>query len=400
MGIVNEKMAALGTVRSVIRDLYEYGLERAKMAGEDKVFDFSLGNPSVPAPEEVEEVIRALTREDPVAVHGYTSAVGLEPVRHIIAEDLKRRFRALISEKDVYMTCGAASALTITMNALFTPGDEFLAVAPYFPEYKVFTEACGALFRTVRPDMQHFQIDLCAFRAAINRNTKLVILNSPNNPTGAVLKRETLRAAADILREKEQEYGHPIFLIADEPYRELVYEDIEVPFLPNLYDDTVVCYSFSKTLSLPGERIGYIAVPRNCSCHDEILAAVAGAGRALGYVCAPALMQRVVAYCIGKTSDLSVYKKNRDLLYSALTSYGYEAVYPDGAFYLFVKSPEPDARAFSERAKEYGLLIVPSDSFGCPGYVRIAYCVPTDRIERSLPAFRSLIGEYKTDAPI
>lgn len=396
MSVVNEKMQGLGTVRSAIRDLFEYGLKRKKEIGEEHVFDFSLGNPSVPAPEEVDGTIRLLLDTmDSVSLHGYTSAVGAEDVREKIASDIRSRFKAQVDKDDLYMTCGAAASLTITLNALYTPGSEYVAIAPYFPEYRVFSEATGAVFRTVEPDIGDFQIDFDSLQKTVNAQTKAIILNSPNNPTGVVFTRKTLEKAADFLRDREKEYGHPIYLIADEPYRELVYEETEVPYLPNLYDDTIVCYSFSKSLSLPGERIGYIAVPKRVAEHDALFAAVAGAGRALGYVCAPSMMQRVVKECLGKTADLSVYKKNRDLLYNALTSYGYTCVYPDGAFYLFVKSPEPDAKAFAERAKKHELLIVPSDSFGCSGYVRLSYCVATEMIERSLPAFKKLIEEYR-----
>ena len=396
MSIVNEKMMGLGTVRSAIRDLFEYGLKRKKEIGAENVFDFSLGNPSVPAPPEVNESIRGLLDStDSVVLHGYTSAVGAEDVREKIAADIQARFGAKIDKNDLYMTCGAAASLTITLNALSTPGSEFIAIAPFFPEYRVFSEAAGGVFKVVPADTEKFQIRFDALAETVNERTKALIVNSPNNPTGVIFTRKTMEELAAFLRAREEKYGHPIFLIADEPYRELVYEDVEVPYLPNLYDDTIVCYSFSKSLSLPGERIGYIAVPKDCAEHDAVFAAVAGAGRALGYVCAPSLMQRVVKECLGKTSDLSVYKKNRDLLYNALVSCGYDCVYPDGAFYLFVKSPEPDAKAFAEKAKKHELLIVPSDSFGCEGYVRLAYCVSTDMIERSLPAFEALMKEYR-----
>ena len=396
MSDVNEKMKGLGTVRSAIRDLFEYGLKRKKEIGADNVFDFSLGNPSVPAPDEVNDTITTLvTGMDSVALHGYTSAVGAEDVREKIAVDIRKRFGAKIGKNDLYMTCGAAASLTITLNALSTPGAEFIAIAPFFPEYRVFSEAAGGTFRVVEADTEKFQIRFDALAETVNERTKAIIVNSPNNPTGVIFTEETLKKLASFLMEKEREYGHPIFLIADEPYRELVYGDQEVPYLPNLYADTVVCYSFSKSLSLPGERIGYIAVPEDNAAHDDLIAAIAGAGRALGYVCAPSLMQHVVAECLGKTADLAVYKENRDLLYNALVSYGYGCVHPDGAFYLFVKSPEPDAKAFAERAKKHELLIVPSDSFGCTGYVRLSYCVATDMIRRSLPAFQALMAEYQ-----
>ena len=395
---INEKMMALGKCRSVIRDIFEYGNARAKEIGRENVFDFSLGNPSVPAPREVDEAIVELTENfGSVALHGYTSAVGDESVRAAVAEDINKRFGAGVKKDDIYMTCGAAASLTVTLNALVNDGDEVVAIAPYFPEYRVFSEAAGARFVEVPADIGAFQIDFDAFEAALSVKTKAVIINTPNNPTGVVLSETTVRRLCDILREKSAEYGQPIYLISDEPYRELVYDDsVTVPYLINEYDRTIVCYSFSKSMSLPGERIGYIVVSNRMDAqeHGDIYAAVCGAGRALGFVCAPSMMQRVAARCLGKTSDVSVYKKNRDLLYGALTEYGFECVHPDGAFYLFMKSPEPDAAAFCERAKKYELLLVPSDSFGCAGYVRISYCVSTEMIERALPAFRSLASEY------
>ncbi len=390
-------MASLGKVRSVIRDIFEYGNERRRAIGADAVFDFSLGNPSVPAPERVNDSVKELIDSmNSVALHGYTSAVGDDGVRQSIADDLNKRYGAGITKNDIYMTCGAAASLTISLGAVVNDGDEVVAIAPFFPEYRVFAEASGASLVVVPADTKSFQVDLEAFAAAIGKKTKAVIINSPNNPTGVVIKPDMMKKMCDILRAKEEEYGNTIYLIADEPYRELVYDDSTVvPFVPSFYDDTIVCYSFSKSLSLPGERIGYICVPSKVKDSRDVYAAVCGAGRALGYVCAPSTMQRVVAKCLGLTSDLAVYKKNRDLLFGALTSYGYECVYPDGAFYLFVKAPEADAKAFCERAKKYELLLVPSDSFGCPGYVRIAYCVSTEMIERSLPAFEKLIKEYK-----
>ena len=396
MKIVNERMEALGNVRSVIRDLFEYGLQRKKEVGAENVYDYSLGNPSVPAPACVDEAIEDLLQHtDSVQLHGYTSAQGAEDVRQTVAAYVNETFGAGVSAADLYMTCGAAASLTITLHALSTPGDECIAIAPFFPEYRVFAEGAGLKFRVVPADREAFQIDFASLEETVNAHTKALIVNSPNNPSGVVYTRKTLERLCAFLGEKEQEYGHPIYLISDEPYRELVYDGQEVPYLPNLYDDTIVCYSFSKSLSLPGDRIGYILVsPKACE-HRAVYAAVAGAGRSLGYVCAPAMMQRVIARCLGKTSDLNVYRENRDLLYNALTSYGYEAVYPDGAFYLFVKTPIDDAGAFAERAKAYDLLLVPSDSFGCGGYVRISYCVSTDMIRRSLPAFEKLISEYR-----
>lgn len=394
--IVNERMEALGNVRSAIRDLFEYGLNRAKEIGKENVFDYSLGNPSVPAPECVKETILDLVNNsDPVALHGYTSAPGAENVRQAVADDINRRFSAGVTKQDIYMTCGAAASLTVTLNALACPGDEIIAIAPFFPEYRVFIESAGAKCVVCEADREAFQINFEALEKILSANTKAIIVNTPNNPSGAVFTRETITRLCDLLRAKEAEYGHQIFLISDEPYRELVYDDIEVPYLINEYTDTIVCYSFSKSLSLAGERIGYVVVSNRMENHGQVFAAAAGAGRALGFVCAPTMMQYVIAANLGKTSDIDVYRMNRDLLYNALKEYGYETVKPDGAFYLFVKSPEPDAKAFAERAKKHELLIVPSDSFGVDGYIRLSYCVSTDMIRRSLPAFKALIEEYK-----
>lgn len=392
-----EKMLKLGKVRSEIREIFEYGKIRAKEVGAENVFDFSIGNPNVPAPECVKEALISLLESgDPVLMHGYTSAQGNADVRRALAESLNERFGAGLTEDNLYMTCGAAASLTISIKAMAVPGDEFITFAPYFPEYKVFVEAADAKFTVLPPDLASFQIDLKKFEAAVNANTKAVIINSPNNPSGVVYSEETIKNLSAILEEKEAEFGHPIYLIADEPYRELVYDAATVvPYPVNYYKNTIVCYSYSKSLSLPGERIGYIVVSNRMDDWRDMYAAVCGAGRALGYVCAPSLFQQLAARCIGKTADVSIYKKNRDILYDGLTKLGFDCVKPDGAFYLFVKAMEPDAHAFCERAKKFDLLLVAGDGFGCPGYVRIAYCVRTDQIINSLPAFAKLAAEYK-----
>ncbi len=397
MANINKTMEGLGKVRSVIRETFEYGNKRAKEIGRENVYDFSLGNPSVPAPKILdEEICRLVSGEDTVSIHGYTSAQGAEPTRQAIAEDINRRFGAGVTKDDIYMTCGAAASLTISLNALCNSGDEVIIFAPFFPEYRVFVSAAGATPVVIPADTEKFQINFDALKKAINIRTKAVIINTPNNPTGVVLSEETINTLCDILKEKSEELKSPIYLISDEPYRELVYEEkTKVPYLINLYKYTLVCYSFSKSLSLPGDRIGYIVVSNKMEDNTDIYAAVCGAGRALGYVCAPSLMQKAVVPLLGKTSDISAYKVNRDLLYNALTEYGFECVYPDGAFYLFVKSPEKDAGAFCEKAKKYDILLVASDSFGCEGYVRISYCVSTEMIKRSLPAFEKLAKEYK-----
>lgn len=390
-----EEMYRLGTNRSVIRDLFEYGNKRKAQIGAENVFDFSLGNPNVPAPESVKEVLADLIqKEDPVALHSYTSAQGDAKVRQTIAEYVNGQHGTSLTADNFYMTVGAAASLTISLKALAEPEDEFIVFSPFFPEYRVFVEGVGAKLVVVESDPKDFQIDKEAFRLAVTPHTKGVIVNSPNNPSGVVLTEECIQGICQVLEEKQKEYGKEIFLIADEPYRELVYGDVKVPYLMNYYDNTLVCYSYSKSLSLPGERIGYIAVSDHIKDWKNVYAAVCGAGRVLGYVCAPSLFQKVIARCQGQVSDVSVYKKNRDILYNALTEYGYRCIKPDGAFYLFVESLEKDAAAFSEKAKEFELLLVPADSFGTPGFVRISYCVSTKQIEDSLPAFKKLAESY------
>lgn len=395
--MINETMYKLGSKRSVIREIFEYANARRAQIGAENVFDFSIGNPSVPAPAQVTDAVKRLTEElDPVSLHGYTSAQGDACVRRAIAEYLNRTHGSSISPDSIYMTCGAAASLCISVKALCSsPEDEFITFTPFFPEYRVFVESAGAVLVPVESDDTTFQIDIDRLRAAITENTKGVIVNSPNNPSGVVLTEDCIKALCSTLQEFSEKYGHPIYLITDEPYRELVYGDSTVPFVPNYYDNTIVCYSFSKSLSLPGERIGYIALCNKMEDERRVWAAICGAGRALGYVCAPSLFQRVVAECLGLTADTSVYKTNRDLLYGALTSYGYECVYPDGAFYLFVKTPVADAGEFCLKARDFELLLVPADDFGTPGFVRIAYCVTTEQIERALPAFKALMDFYK-----
>lgn len=395
--MLNEKMIGLGKTRSVIRDIFEYGNKRKAEIGADKVFDFSLGNPSVPAPPCVNESIRDLLAEKPdIYLHGYTSAQGDAGTRKAIADNLNQRFGTSFGPDNLYITCGAAASLRITLGAVINPGEEVLTPAPFFPEYRVFAEAAGAVFKPVLCDRETLQLDLEAIREAVTPKTRAIILNSPNNPSGVVYTAKSIAALADILRDKEEEYGSVIYLISDEPYRELVFDsDLEVPYLTKYYRDTIVCYSFSKSLSLPGERIGYILVPDEAACAADVYAGVCGAGRALGYVCAPSLMQHVIERCVGQVSDLEAYRKNRDLLYGALTEYGYTCIHPDGAFYLFVKALEEDAGAFCMKAREKELLLVPSDSFGMPGYVRISYCVSEEQIRSSLPAFRALAESYR-----
>ncbi len=395
--MVSQKMYELGSRRSEIRELFEYGLKRKAEIGAENVFDFSLGNPSVPAPECVKEALSDLVlNTDPVALHGYTSAQGAPDVRKSCAEYVNANFGTSYTGDNFYMTVGAAASLTISLSAISEEGSEVIVLAPFFPEYTVFIKQAGMTPVIVKCREEDFQVDFDALKTAINANTKAIIINSPNNPSGVVLSPDTIQKLASVMDEAQQKYGKDIYIIADEPYRELVYDaGIVVPFIPNYYNNTIVCYSFSKSLSLPGERIGYILVPNTANDWQAVYFAVCGAGRSLGFVCAPSLFQKIVPKCIGKTADISVYKKNRDILCDALSKYGYKVAQPDGAFYLFVKSLEPSSRDFCERAKKYELLIVPADSFGYPGYVRISYCVSTQMIEKALPSFEKLAKEYK-----
>lgn len=394
--MVNEKMYALGSKRSIIREIFEYCKSRAAEIGADKVFDFSIGNPSVEPPSEISDAIVDLIKnENSVTLHGYTSAQGDYGTRDVIAKETNEKFGTKLTADNLYMTCGAAASLTISLRALMNPGEECVVFAPFFTEYRVFIENAGGKVVVSLPEEKTFQVDVTDFESRINENTKAVIMNSPNNPSGVVYSEETVKAVCEVLRKKEAEYKHPIYLIADEPYRELVFDGVKVPYVMNYYDDTIVCYSYSKALSLPGERIGYIAVNPNMQDSRTVYLAVCGAGRSLGYVCAPSLFQQVIKKTIGAKVDVGIYKKNRDILYGALTEYGYECVKPEGAFYLFVKSPDGDAFSLYEKAKEKEILVVPCDDFGVKGYVRIAYCVDRARIENSLPAFKALIKEYK-----
>ena len=389
----NEKAYALGANRSVIRDLFEYGRQRAAIVGPENVYDYSLGNPSIPAPDYVNQAIRdILSDTDSLVIHGYTTAVGDLATRKAIAEDLNARYNAGAAAEDFFIGSGAAPELVAVFQALAVPGAEILAVAPYFPEYKPFVEGTGAAFKVVPPDVPGFQIDLSAVEAMLTPATQAIIINSPNNPSGVVYTAETLSALGKILTRKGAEYGHPIYIVSDEPYRELTY-GCTAPFIPNIYPNTIVCYSYSKSLSLPGERIGYIYVPKQCADAAPLYAAIAGAAREKGHVCAPSLWQKVIARCTHLRPDLEAYDRNRKALYDALTSYGYEMAKPDGAFYLFIKAPGGDAVAFSEKAKKYDLLVVPGNGFGCPGYFRICYCVSFEMIQKSLPAFKALIQE-------
>ncbi len=390
----NEKSYALGSKRSIIREIFEYSKIRANEIGADKVFDFSLGNPSVEPPQEVVNSIKELLEtENQTLLHGYTSAQGDLSVRTTVANNINSRFNLELTPNNIYMTCGAAASLSICLKAVVNSGDECIVFAPFFTEYRVFVEnALGKL--VISAPNKDLQIDLTDFESKITENTKAVIINSPNNPSGVVYTEDVISSVCKILEKKQKEYNKVIYLIADEPYRELVYGNIFVPYLMNYYKNTLVCYSYSKSLSLPGERIGYIAVNPEMQDNSNVYLAVCGAGRSLGYVCAPSLFQQVVKKCIDAKVNINAYKKNRDLLYNSLMEYGYDCVKPDGAFYLFVASPDGDAYSFYEKAKQKEILVVPCDDFGIKGYVRIAYCVDYNRIKNSLESFKALASEF------
>ena len=392
---ITQKSHAYGASKSSIREIAAYGAARKAQIGAENVFDFSLGNPSVPAPDCVRASIEASIALPPAQVHGYTPASGLPWVRERLADSLCRRFGDdAATAADLYLTCGAAASISISLHAVTNPGDEVIVIAPYFPEYRVWIETCGATCVEVMADPDTFQVDVAAVAAAVTERTKAIIVNSPNNPVGTVYSRQNLEALAETLREREAALGTQIYLIADEPYREITF-GAEVPWIPAIYDRTIVCYSYSKSLSLPGERIGWVLVPPTNPDHDDLVFAVAGAGRSLGFVCAPALFQRVLADCVDAPCDVEAYAANREALTRGLSELGYEYIEPQGAFYLWVKALEPDANAFFERARAHELLPVPSDSFGCTGWVRVGYCVSLDTIVNSMPAWAALAQEYK-----
>lgn len=395
----SQRALSYGRQKSAIRQLFEYGKAKAQEIGAEKVFDFSIGNPSVPPPREVDLAFQALLKnEDPMALHGYTSASGDPAVRAAIADQLNRDYGTAYGADNLYLTCGAAAALSSSFRALTLEGEanEFIVPAPYFPEYKCFVEGHGGRLLAVPSTLPRLGLPLEAIKNAITSSTRAIIINSPNNPSGKLYERSELEALARLLTQKAQEVGHPLYLISDEPYRELVYEGRQAPFIPLIYPDTLVCYSYSKALSMPGERIGYVLVPPQAHFSETIYAAVAGAARALGYVCAPSLIQRVIGQCAGVKPDLSVYDLNRRTLYEGLTAIGYHCIKPDGAFYLFVEAPKGDAQAFSDFARDhYHLLLVPSESFGFPGYLRISYCVSNERIRSSLPLFEACLQAFK-----
>lgn len=391
---INEKSYAYGAQKSSIREIAAYGSARKAQIGAENVFDFSLGNPSIPAPESVRASIARALELPPTQLHGYTPAPGLPAAREAVAASLNRRFGTSYAAGDVYLTCGAAASLSISFHTLVNPGDEVIVIAPYFPEYRVWIETAGATCVEVMADPETFQIDVPAVAAAVNERTKAIVINSPNNPVGSVYAQKNLEDLAAALHDAQKRLGTQVYLISDEPYREIAY-GADVPWVPAIYDRTIVCYSYSKSLSLPGERIGWVLVPNTNPEHDRLVLAVAGAGRKLGFVCAPALFQHVVIDCVDEPTNVEAYAENRRALTEGLSALGYEFIEPQGAFYLWVKALEPDASAFFERAKALELLPVPSDSFGCPGWVRVGYCVSKETIVNSMPAWKKLAESYQ-----
>ena len=393
--MINQESLSLGQTRSVIRELFEYGNQRAKVVGRENIFDFSIGNPSVSPPPQVSMEIERLIREmEPCLLHGYTSAAGDPEVRTRIASSLSRRFGIDCKGEELYLTCGAAASLVCCLHALSEPGDEVVLIAPYFPEYVVFIRAAGGVVKICPADIDTFQINFQKLESLLTQRTKAVIINSPNNPSGVLYDEKTLTYLGELLGEKSRALGQPIYLISDEPYREIVFGGKTAPWIPHFYPNTIVCYSWSKSLSLPGERIGYVYVPASAEQSKEVYSAIVGAGRKLGYVCAPSLIQRLVAACCDLTADLSVYEKNARILTHSLRNLGYTCVVPGGTFYLFPKSLDEDDVAFARAAQKMDLLLVPGSSFGCPGHVHISYCVPTEQIERSLAVFSRLAKKY------
>ena len=394
--MISQEMIKLGTQRSVIRELFSYGLQRAEVVGAENVLDFSIGNPSVPAPKEVQDaIIDIVKNNDPMVYHGYSTSQGHAGCRKAVAGNLNKRFNKSYTLNDIFMTCGAAASLCITFRALTASADdEIIVLAPYFPEYKVFVEGQGAKMKLVQ-SKNDMRLNLEGIKEAVNKNTKALLINSPNNPSGVVYSKEEIKELSDYLKKMQNELGQTIYLISDEPYRELVFNDEPVPFIPDYYDNTIICYSWSKSLSLPGERIGYVLVNDKCEDNKTVMAAVGGAARSLGYVCAPTLFQLVIEKCIDVKPNLEVYRKNRDILYDALTEMGYNVAKPDGAFYLFIEAPNGDSKEFSDKAKEHDVLVVPGTGFGTDTHIRLSYCVDTEKCEKALIVFEKLIKEIK-----
>ena len=395
--IAQEYKKMLGA-KSVIREMFTYGTERAKEIGKENVFDYSLGNPSVPVPEKfTKKMIELLETESPVALHGYSPSLGIDSVREAVAVSLEKRFGLPYKKEHIFMCSGAAAALAHAFRAVTVPGDSILTFAPFFPEYHPYVDLTGAVLKVVPPNLENFQINFEAFEEMLTEKVKAVLINTPNNPSGVVYSTPTLQRLADILREKSREYGHIIYLISDEPYREIVFEGVDSPCVSYFYDNTIMCYSFSKSLSLPGERIGYVAVNPACEDAETMINMCGQISRGIGHNCPPSIIQLAVAQVLDKTADLSVYETNMNILYKELTELGFTCVKPGGTFYIFPKALEEDAKVFSQKALKYDLVLVPGDSFGAPGYFRMAYCVDTEKVERSLEALRKFVKtEYAT----
>ena len=393
--MIADKMKALVKNSSAIRAMFEEGKIMAAKYGAENVYDFSLGNPNVPAPVQVKEaIIEEAEREDPIVLHGYMSNAGYEDVRQAVAESINKKFDTAFSAKNIIMTVGAAGGLNVILKTLLNPGDEVIAIAPYFGEYNSYVSNFDGKLVVVSPNTETFQPNLTELEEKLTARTKAVIVNSPNNPTGVIYSEETIQAMAEILRKKQKEFGTDIYLFSDEPYRELAYDGAEVPYLTKYYENAIIGYSFSKSLSLPGERIGYLVIPDEAADSEDVISAAGTATRILGYVNAPSLMQKAVAKCLDAQADVPYYDRNREDLYNGLKEMGFECIKPQGAFYLFMKSPVADEKVFCEAAKKQHILIVPGSSFACPGYVRIAYCVAHETIINSMPGFKALAKEF------
>ncbi len=393
--MIDPIMLQHGKTKSAIRELFEYGLRQAAIVGKENVYDYSLGNPSVPPPPQIAETIRSLADSDALSLHGYTPARGDQAAREAVAADLSRRSGDNIRPENIFFTCGAAPAIISTLRALAVEGAETVLLAPYFSEYPVYAGTNGMKVVVVPADTTDFQLHADRVEQYLTPHTQAVIVNSPNNPSGVVYSREALSELGALLTRKSKEYGHPIYIVADEPYRELTYDGEDAPYIPAIYPNTVICYSYSKSLSMPGERIGYVCVPDCAADSQELYAAIAGAARSLGHVCAPSMMQRIVAVSTALRPDIAAYDRNRMRLYMELSDMGYRCIKPRGAFYMLVEAPDGDSEGFSEKAKALNLLLVPADGFGCPGFVRLSTCVSYDMILRSLPAFRKLMEAYR-----
>ncbi len=393
--MISKKYKEMLNGKSVIRELFAYATNRAKVVGEDNVFDFSLGNPSVPVTEDFTKGLLELLDEDPIMLHGYSPTLGIPEVKQTIAKSMEKRFHIPYTEEEIFMTTGAAGAVAHAVRAVVTEGEKVLTFAPFFPEYMPYIQTSGAVLEVVPANTENFQINFEQFEKMLDENTAAILVNSPNNPSGVVYSTETIQKLANLLRAKEKEYNHDIYIISDEPYREIVFSGVDSPCISSLYEHTIVCYSFSKSLSLPGERIGYLAVHPKAEDAKLIVQMCGQISRGIGHNCPSSLMQYGIAKVIDQTSDLSVYEKNAEILYRELTRLGFEIVRPGGTFYMFPKALEADAKVFSEKAKKYDLMLVPGDSFGCPGYFRIAYCVPTEKVQRSIAAFEKFVeAEY------